>query len=251
MSNRFVGNNLKECKAGDSCRQSGQVALSHQQQSIMLHQTKLFSWTLCVSFLGSLPLGTLNVSITHLFLHKGIAATLLFSAGAIGVELLLVRVAIEGMERLEKWKRFHRMFQWAALIMLVCFAVFSIVSALKMASFHTALPLFHQNYFVAGVVLSALNPLHLPFWLTWTAAFKTKGLLQTNATAYNVFVLAIGIGTAAAFSVYGWIGGLLIRLLQEKQYLLNWAVGLTLLGTALLQVAKARKSKVKPAPVAP
>lgn len=202
---------------------------------------KLFLWTLLVSFLGSLPLGTLNVSITNLALYKGGVAALAFGVGAIFVELLLVRMAVAGIERLEKMKRYFVLFHWIAFVVLLFFAAASIVAAVQMKKFGASLRVINSNPFASGLLLSVLNPLHLPFWLSWTAAFKAKGIMHSSAKEHNIYVLAIGLGTGLAFLLYGWIGRLLILLLEDKQFLLNWGVGLTLLGTAIFQMQKLRK----------
>jgi threonine/homoserine/homoserine lactone efflux protein len=200
--------------------------------------SNLFLYTLGVSFLGSMPLGTLNVSITNFIVQKGVMPALLFGLGAILVELLLVRLAIEGVKRLEGVKRYVAFLHWIAVAVLFFFAAAAIIAALQMKRFGATVLLLNERPFVSGLILSALNPLHLPFWLSWTAAFKAKGILHSSHREYNVYVAAIGIGTAAAFMVYGWLGTALILLLNEKQFLLNWLVGLTLFATAVLQVRK-------------
>jgi threonine/homoserine/homoserine lactone efflux protein len=208
---------------------------------------KLFLVTLLVSFLGSLPLGTLNVSITKLTLYKGSSSALLFGTGAIFVELFLVRLAIHGIERLEKAKRYVSFFHWIASFVLLFFSAVSIIAALQMKKFGTSLSFVNKNPFAAGLLLSALNPLHLPFWLSWTAAFKSKGIMSSSHREYNVYVIAIGLGTATAFVVYGWVGRVLILLLENKQFLLNWAVGITLFLTAIFQVRKSLRKERRPA----
>lgn len=215
----------------------------------MSRLAKLFSWTLLVSFLGSLPLGTLNVSITNLSLYKGSAAAFAFGSAAILVELTLVRLALEGFERLERMSRYAGFFRWLALLVLLLVAVLSVIAALQMKKFGGSVSIVNANPFVSGLVLSALNPLHLPFWLSWTAAFKTKGLLYSSRFEHNVYVLAIGLGTAVAFVVYGWVGRGLIILLDDKQFLLNWAVGITLFATAFIQAKKIFALSVKTSPV--
>jgi threonine/homoserine/homoserine lactone efflux protein len=221
------------------------LGLRFLKKKTMNRITKLFLWTLLVSFLGSLPIGTLNVSITNLALHQSSSSAFLFGAGAILIELLLVRVAIQGMVQLEKATGFLVVFHWAAVVLLLAFATFSIVAALEMKTFGTS-PLFvGGNPFAAGLLLSALNPLHLPFWLGWTAAFKSKGMMHSSHHEYNIYVLAIGLGTTAAFVLYAWAGRALVLLLADKQFLINWAVGLTVFATAFLQVQKILQKRQK------
>jgi hypothetical protein len=61
-------------------------------------------------------------------------------------------------------------------------------------------------------------------------------------------VLAIGLGTGAAFFLYGFAGGFLIQELGGRQVLLNWLVGVTLLVTAGWQIYKAFYKKAGHSP---
>ena len=95
---------------------------------VVSHLTKLFLSTLLVSFLGSLPLGTLNVSITNLSIHNGSAAAFAFGFAAILVELVLVRLAVKGFDRLERINHYAVLFRWLALMALLFFAAVSVAS---------------------------------------------------------------------------------------------------------------------------
>ncbi|MBX9784759.1 MAG: hypothetical protein K2X48_15835 [Chitinophagaceae bacterium] len=49
---------------------------------------KIFSWGLLISFLGSLPLGPLNLITTYVSVSKGTGAGFAFAAGCILSELI-------------------------------------------------------------------------------------------------------------------------------------------------------------------
>jgi cytochrome c biogenesis protein CcdA len=97
-------------------------------------------------------------------------------------------------------------------------------------------------------VLSLLNPLHLPFWLGWTAVLKNRKVLVCGAGAYNVYILAIGAGTCLAFIIYGFAGDFLMNTLKAQHNLINWILGFTLLFTGLVQVYKMIKNHLKSRP---
>ena len=78
----------------------------------MKASTKLFFSALLISFLGTLPLGTLNVSITNLAINRGYTAATLFAMGAILVEVAIVRIAVVAVGKLEKLQRYFKLFSW-------------------------------------------------------------------------------------------------------------------------------------------
>jgi threonine/homoserine/homoserine lactone efflux protein len=197
---------------------------------------KLFFWVLMISFLGSLPVGTLNVTVASLVINKGIIQAVEFALGAIFVEVVLVRIAIAAVQKLERLKYLYKFFSALTCIVLFLFAWISFRAAFEMHKFETALPFTSQRPFLSGVFLSLINPLHLPFWLGWTAVLKSKKIFWDSKATYNIYVIGIGLGTSIAFFTYAILGNLLIDFLKEKQTILNWIIGIALLGTGLLQL---------------
>jgi len=199
---------------------------------------KLFGCAFSVSFLGTLPLGTLNLSVAnYAFVHNWPGAVG-FSIAAISVEMMLVRVALVAIRRLERLTHFFRVFNILTCGVLLFLASNSLLAAWQMEAFRATLPFPSVNPWMSGFLLSLTNPLHLPFWMGWTAILRSRKILGDNAWNYNTFITAIGLGTATAFSIYALAGGYLIQLLGKRQVLLNWSVGIALLVTALVQIYK-------------
>ena len=199
---------------------------------------RLYGYALLISFTGSLPVGTLNVSIADLVIDGHIGAAILFGMGAMLVEVGMVRMALVVVKRLEGMSLLLRWFRVIACVVILLFAFLSLDAAWHLRKAGVVIPFTGDTPFVSGLVLSLLNPLHLPFWLGWTAVLRAKGLLADTRRAYNVYVLAIGMGTGLAFLVYGITGHLLILFLQTNQYLFKGLTGLALLITGLVQAWK-------------
>lgn len=208
---------------------------------------RLFGYAFTVSFLGTLPLGTLNLSVAnYAFVHNWSGA-LGFSITAISVEMLLVRVALMAIRKLERLTHFFRVFNILTCAVLLFLASNSLLAAWQMEAFRATVPFPSVNPWISGFLLSLTNPLHLPFWMGWTAILRSRNILGDGARQYNTFIAAIGLGTAAAFTIYALAGGYLIRLLGSRQVLLNWAVGTALLITALAQIYKTFFKRTDPA----
>ena len=62
-----------------------------------------------ISFLGTLPLGTLNVAAMQISVSDGIRPALYFSLGALLVEIIYVRISLVAMDWVQ---RQQRLFRW-------------------------------------------------------------------------------------------------------------------------------------------
>ena len=199
---------------------------------------RLCGYAFLISFIGSLPVGTLNVNITDLVIDKHIGAAILFGMGAMLVEVGMVRIALVTVKRLEGMSRLFRWFRLLGCIVVLLFAFISLEAAWHLRKAGVTIPFAGNAPFVSGLILSLLNPLHVPFWMGWTAVLKAKGLMSDVQRDYNIYVSAIGMGTCIAFLVYGITGHLLILFLRTNQNLFNWLTGVALLVAGLVQVRK-------------
>lgn len=197
---------------------------------------RLFCVAFFISFTGSLPVGTLNVSVADLSINMGAAAALQFGIGAVLVEVLIVRIALVAVRKLEGLHFLLRFFKILTCAIILLVAALSLEAAWHMRKPGVAIPFAGHLPFVSGLLLSLINPLHLPFWMGWTAVLKNRKTLTDSPSDYNRFVIAIGCGTSLAFLTYGIIGTLLIMFLRMNQNLFNWMVGLALLVTGLVQL---------------
>ncbi|MDN3585972.1 LysE family transporter [Pedobacter aquatilis] len=207
----------------------------------MMKYLKIFTAGFLISLLGSIPIGTLNVSIVGLILKSQFGDAIAFGMGAIIVEMLLVWIGITILGKLEKLKAILIILNILMCTVLFTLATLSFISAFKMKELKDVIP-FSSNYpFWAGMLLSFLNPLHLPFWMGWTSVLRDKKLLIETSLGYKIYVLSTGLGTSISFVFYGLTGNLFIDFFKKNQYIVNWVIGFTLLFTALIQSYKLLK----------
>ena len=205
----------------------------------MKRHIRLIGWAMGISFTGSLPLGTLNLTVANFSFADNLTGATMFAVAAIFVEMLLVRIALLAVKQLEKLKRLLWFFNLITGAVLLLLAFSSLTAAWQKQLFQVETPFTALHPFLLGVLLSIINPLHVPFWIGWTAVLKTKHVLDNSRGAHNFYVLAIGMGTALAFTTYALAGRFLIDHLLAQHVLLNWIVGIVLLLTAMVQLYKA------------
>jgi len=201
-------------------------------------QLKLFWVAFSISFVGALPIGTLNTSVANFALNGNFSGAAWFALAAILVEVVIVRVALVVVDKLIRLKKLFKILSIAFCVVILILAYKTLEAALHMRNFQDVLPFVGMNPFYSGLLLSLLNPLHLPFWMGWTAVLKSRKLLNNETRAYNIFITAIGTGTLLSFIIYGIAGNYLMNILKAQHNLINWILGLTLLITGLVQAFK-------------
>ena len=92
---------------------------------------KVFFWGMIVSFLGTLPLGTLNVAAMQISVQENIKNAILFSLGSLSVEMIYVRISLVGINWVRKQKKLFRWMEWITVAIVVALAIGSFVAAMK------------------------------------------------------------------------------------------------------------------------
>ena len=78
-----------------------------------------------ISFLGSLPLGTLNVAVMQISITDGIYPAAKFAAGALLAEVIYVRLSLIAMDWVRKQQKLFKLLEWLTLLIVVALAVSS------------------------------------------------------------------------------------------------------------------------------
>jgi len=195
-------------------------------------------WGMLVSFLGSLPLGTMNVTVTQISVQRGVTDGFAFAVGSMLIEVLIVRVALVSMKWLAKQHRLFRLLEYVTTSVILFLAIASFVAAYRMTGFASSFPVQTIKPFWTGAFLSLTNPLHIPFWLGWSSVLMNKNILKPSPAQYNWYVVGIGLGTIFGFIVFIYAGNFLVSQIQQHHTLLNCVIGIVLLVTAIIQVKK-------------
>jgi len=199
---------------------------------------KIFFWGMMISFLGSLPLGTMNVMATNISVKDGVSAAMIYALGSMLVEIIYVRGALVAMTWVHRQQKIFRLFEWLTLILILALAIGSFAAAIKMSGLGSVVPDNTSHPFWLGAIFSATNPLHIPFWFGWSTVLVNKNILLPHPDNYNWYVFGIGVGTIMGFSIFIYGGNYLVQQMNANQNLLNWAIGIILLITAFIQLYK-------------
>jgi len=204
---------------------------------------RIFFTGMLISFLGSLPLGTLNVAAMQISISDGYHPALLFSTGSLLAEMIYVRLSLIAMDWIRKQQKIFKILEWATLVIVVALAVSSFYAAAHPKVHKNIILSSTLNRFVLGFGMCAINPVQIPFWFGWSTVLYTKKVLLPKNSHYNLYILGIGIGTLFGNFVFIFGGRLIAQKINANEHILNWVIGGIFALTAIIQLYKILKKK--------
>lgn len=197
-----------------------------------------------ISFLGSLPLGSLNIAAIQIAITDGYGHAIAFGAGVFLTEMIYVRISLVAMDKIRKHERILKTLEWVTLFIIIALAISSFVAAAK-NDVHAKNILLSNAMprFVSGLLMSALNPVQIPFWFGWSTVLFTKKILLPRNDHYNVYISGIGVGTFLATCVFIFGGKFLVEKMNANEHTLHLIIGAIFSITAFIQVWKMIRKK--------
>lgn len=204
---------------------------------------RIFFTGMIISFLGSLPLGTLNVAAMQIAISDGVRDAILFSLGSLTAEVVYVRLSLIAMDWIRKQKKIFIILEWVTLGIVVALAISSFYSAVHPKIHKNIILSSTLNKYLLGLIMSAVNPVQIPFWFGWSTVLFTKKILLPHTSHYNIYIGGIGIGTLLGNFVFIFGGKLIAQKISSNQNILSWVIGGIFTITALIQLYKIIKKK--------
>lgn len=164
----------------------------------MLQLLKNIGVGFLVSFLGSVPLGYLNIVGYGIYMRTGIVEVLLYLLGVITVEGLVVYFTLIFVERLMKNKK---LMQWiegfSVLFMFVIAYVFYAQSNVSLSSNETVNTYWSYPVYFIGVGLCSINFIQIPFWTGWNLYLLNGKHIEIDKSKRFFYVFGTLSGTVA------------------------------------------------------
>jgi threonine/homoserine/homoserine lactone efflux protein len=207
---------------------------------------KIFFIGMLISFLGSLPLATMNVAAIQISISEGIVSAMLFSLGSLTVEMVYVRISVVAVSWIQRQKKLFRILEYVTLLIVLTLAVSSFYSALHPEEQKNVVLSSNLPKFLLGAAMCAVSPGQIPFWLGWSTVLFTKKILLPRRDHYNTYIAGIGIGTFAGNCLFIFGGMLIASSINRNQHIVSWVIGGIFLATALIQIWLMVKRKNAP-----
>ncbi|HWJ25880.1 MAG TPA: LysE family transporter [Flavisolibacter sp.] len=204
---------------------------------------RVFLMGLFISFLGSLPLGTLNIAAMQISISDGIKAAILFSLGSLTAEVVYVRLSLIAMDWIRKQEKIFKALEWVTLVIVIALAASSFYAATHPSVHKNIILSSNINKYLLGLVMSAVNPVQIPFWFGWSTVLFTKKILEPKDSFYNLYIIGIGLGTLLGNCVFIFGGKLIADKISNNQSILSWVISGIFTITAIIQLYKILKKK--------
>jgi threonine/homoserine/homoserine lactone efflux protein len=204
---------------------------------------RIFFMGLFIAFIGMLPLGTQNVAAAQIAISDGTQPAILFALGMLVPDVAYVLGTLVAMQWIRKQKGLFRVLEWATLLIVVALAAANFYAAFQPAVQKNVLLSNGLPKFALGLVMNAVNPMQIPFWLGWTTVLFTKKILEPRWRDYLIYAGGVVVGTFAGTAIFIFGGRLVADKISSNQAVLYIVVGIVFAVTAALQVWKMSRKK--------
>ncbi len=193
-----------------------------------------------ISFIGSIPLGYLNVVGYEVYKKSGLNETYLYLLGVVSIEFFVILFTLVFANQLMNNKKLIKYIEGFSIIFMFVLAYTFYASASSETLNQSGLEKYiNYSSYIVGVVLSCLNFIQIPFWLSWNLYLLNAKYIEISKTNKYFYVLGTLIGTFL---------GMLVLILSLNyvtnqtdflaKYLIKVIIPLVFVGLGLFQMFK-------------
>jgi threonine/homoserine/homoserine lactone efflux protein len=183
---------------------------------------------------GYIPPGNINLTAVQITLNKGLKQAYYFIAAFSSVEILFTF----GVMRFVQWlSNTINLGEYIDIAMILVFFVLGMItwrSRKQMPSTDKS----KSDSIRYGLLLGALNPMQIPYWLFLGTYLMSKDWVQDGLLSLAIFSVGSGIG--AGLVLYGFAR--FARYIQEKftlsSYVVNKSIALLFFALSFIHVGK-------------
>lgn len=149
-----------------------------------------------LSFLGSLPLGYLNIIGVEVFSKLGINSLVFYLFGVILVEAVVIYLTVIFANQLAENKKILKFIDFFAVFFFLLLAYLFYENSNKTNEEHNYLDDYvHYSPFLIGMVLCGLNFLQVPFWMGWNLYLMNAKSISLIRNLKFYYILGTLVGT--------------------------------------------------------
>ena len=167
-----------------------------------------------ISFIGSIPPGTLNLSVLQLGLEGKIKTALRFALAVSIIEYPYAWIGVVFEDWITSTPAVVENFRLITAIVMTSLGVLSLISVKRPPANPSK---FRESGFRRGIVLSILNPMAIPFWVAITAYFKAHGWIDlSTAGLVHTYVFATSVGAMALLTLFVFLANRLAPYVKDS-----------------------------------
>lgn len=149
-----------------------------------------------VSFIGSVPLGYLNIIGFEIYSQLGFNSLVCYLAGVISVEVFVIYFTLIFANQLVKNKKLMKGVDFFAVLFLLLLAYSFYAHANQTTANRNDLEKFIKySPFLIGVLLNCINFLQVPFWTGWNLYLINGNYITVGKRLKYYYVFGTLVGT--------------------------------------------------------
>ena len=153
-----------------------------------------------IAFVGFLPPGMINMTAVKMSLEHHRREAYLFIFGALTVILVQAYIAVTGTKFLARHPEIIEFLTYAAIVVFLALAVLFFRQARREVRLNVEEP--KRNSYRAGLLMSSMNALAIPFFLGYSTVLQNEGRLPMDFLHNLLFALGAAVGAGILFSIY-------------------------------------------------
>lgn len=180
------------------------------------------------SFIGTIPPGTINLTIIQLGLDNKTSVAWRFALGAAMVEYPYAWLAVEFESLITSSPAVTENFELISAIVMTSLGILTLWS-LNRTKQSTIARKFQESGFRRGFILGVLNPLALPFWVAMTAYIKSQGWIDLSGNLeMHAYLLGVSLGGLSLLMIFALLARQVVAYFQQNAFIKK-IPGITLL----------------------
>lgn len=196
---------------------------------------QVFLVGIIISFIGSIPPGTLNLAVLQLGMEQKVKTALRFALAVSIIEYPYAWISVVFEDWVTSSPLIVDNFQLITAIVMTVIGAFSIWSARKPSEFSVR---FNESGFRRGIVLSILNPMAIPFWVAYTAFLKSQGWIDLSTPwLVHSYVFGTAVGVMILLIIFAFLAKRLAHYVKDNR-IVKMVPGVTLLVLGLYAFIK-------------
>lgn len=171
-----------------------------------------FLFAVVFSFLGSIPPGTLNLTVIQLGIERRMNIAWRFAIAAALIEYPYAWIAVAFEEWITTSPVILSNFKLISAVVLILVGGLNIWSSQRPTVFTQK---FQESGFRRGVALSILNPLAMPFWIAITAYLNVQGWINLSTQGQlHSYLAGISIGAFILLILVAYLSKMMVAAYQ-------------------------------------
>ncbi len=195
-----------------------------------------FTIALILSFLGSLPIGLITLTISQKTIEKGRKSGLLIASGALIMEFVYTYIALISLDIFTENTAIGNYIKTFATIVFFALGFYYLFK--KSRTQNISAKDYDYFDFLRGIIVGMMNMLIIPYWIFFGLWLEANHLQFDRQACIIIFSAGAAIGAFIAFWLYILLSEFIIKKTKIIHRYTNKAVGILMLGLGVTQLIR-------------